>query len=74
MGKAYLVTGATGLLFLAISVLMTGSLVGPHRVRAGLESPDSPGETEKRKRTSIGSVLIGLPNNITACILYFFLN
>ncbi|EFV74316.1 hypothetical protein ABE29_02025 [Cytobacillus firmus] len=74
LSKAYLVTGAIGLFFLAISVLMSGSLVGTHRVRAGLEAPDSPDERKKRKRTSIGSVFIGLPNIITAFLLYFILN
>ncbi|UQX52934.1 DUF5316 domain-containing protein [Cytobacillus pseudoceanisediminis] len=52
---------------------MSGSIPGPHRIRAGLEAPDSPDERQKRKRTSIGSVLIGLPNIMTALLLYLFL-
>jgi hypothetical protein len=74
LSKAYLVTGAIGLFFIAMSVLMSGSIAGPHRMRAGLEAPDSPDERRKRKRTSIGSVLIGLPNIMTALLLYLFLN
>ncbi|MBU8771632.1 DUF5316 family protein [Cytobacillus oceanisediminis] len=73
LSKAYLVTGAIGLFFMAMSVLMSGSTPGPHRIRAGLEAPDSPDERQKRKRTSIGSVLIGLPNIMTALLLYLFL-
>lgn len=71
LSKAYLVTGAIGLFFISISVLMSGNIVGPHRMRAGIEPPDSPEERQKRKRTSIGSVLIGLPNIISAIILFF---
>ncbi|KON90144.1 hypothetical protein AF332_27310 [Sporosarcina globispora] len=74
LGKAYLVTGAIGLFFIAISVFMSGSIAGPHHMRAGLEAPDSPDERQKRKRTSIGSVLIGLPNVMTSLLLYLFLN
>ncbi|UOE56041.1 DUF5316 domain-containing protein [Bacillus sp. CMF12] len=73
LSKAYLVTGAIGLFFIAMSVLMSGLIAGPHRMRAGLEASDSPGERQKRKRTSIGSVLIGLPNIMTALLLYLFL-
>ncbi|MDF2036866.1 DUF5316 family protein [Cytobacillus oceanisediminis] len=73
LSKAYLVTGAIGLFFIAMSVLMSGSIVGPHQMRAGLEAPDSPEKRQKRKRTSIGSVLIGLPNIMTALLLYLFL-
>lgn len=71
--KAYLVTGAIGLLFIAVSILMSGSLAGPHRMRTGFDASDTPDERRKRKRTSIGSVLIGLPNIITALFLYLFL-
>ncbi|OMF56799.1 hypothetical protein BK139_14355 [Paenibacillus sp. FSL R5-0490] len=74
LSKAYLVTGAIGLFFIAISVLMSGSIAGPHRMRAGLEAQDSPDERRKRKRTSIGSVLIGLPNIMIALLLYLFLS
>lgn len=74
LSKAYLVTGAIGLFFIAMSVLMSGSIAGPHRLRAGLEAHDSPDEKRKRKRTSIGSVLIGLPNIMIALLLYLFLN
>ncbi|MGA5690847.1 DUF5316 family protein [Cytobacillus pseudoceanisediminis] len=74
LSKAYLVTGAIGLFFMAMSVLMSGSIPGPHGMRADLEIPDSPDERQKRKRTSIiGSVLIGLPNIMTALLLYLFL-
>ncbi|PAE23245.1 DUF5316 family protein [Bacillus sp. 7894-2] len=73
LSKAYLVTGAIRLFFIAMSVLMSGSLAGPHRMRAGFEATDSPDERRKRKRTSIGSVLIGLPNIMTALLLYLFL-
>lgn len=74
LSKAYLVTGAIGLFFIAMSVLMSGSIAGPHRMRAGLEAHDFPDEKRKRKRTSIGSVLIGLPNIMIALLLYHFLN
>lgn len=74
LSKSYLVTGAIGLFFIAMSVLMSGSIAGPHRMRAGLEACDSPDERRKRKRASIGSVLIGLPNIMTALILYLSLN
>ncbi|MEK3856251.1 DUF5316 family protein [Cytobacillus sp. FSL H8-0458] len=47
--KAYLVTGAIGLLFIAVSILMSGSLAGPHRMRAGFEAADSPDERRKTK-------------------------
>ncbi len=73
LSKAYLVTGAIGLFFIAMSVLMSGSIVGPHRMRGGVEAPDSPDERLKRKRASIDSILIGLPNFITALLLYLFL-
>ncbi|RBP89978.1 hypothetical protein DFO70_11084 [Cytobacillus firmus] len=73
LSKAYLVTGAIGVLFIARSILMSGSILGPHGMRAGLKAPDSPDERQKRKRTSIGSVLIGLPNSMTALLLYLFL-
>ncbi|KAF0822995.1 hypothetical protein ABE29_17285 [Cytobacillus firmus] len=72
--KAYLVTGAIGFLFIAVSILMSGSIAGPHRMRAGLEAHDFLEEKRKRKRTSIGSVLIGLPNIMIALLLYLFLN
>jgi hypothetical protein len=71
LDNAYLITGAVGLFFIAMSILMSGAIVGPHRLRAGLEAPNSPEERQKRKNTSIGSVLIGLPNVITAILLYF---
>lgn len=74
LSRAYLVTGAIGLFFIAMSVLMSGSIAGPHWMRAGLEAHDSPDEKRKRKKTSIGSVLIGLPNIMISLLLYLLLN
>ncbi|MGD6844442.1 DUF5316 family protein [Bacillus infantis] len=67
---AHLVTGAIGLLFWGISVLISGILMGPHRFKADLHVEEPPEQRRKRRRTAAASILIGLPNIAAALLLY----
>jgi hypothetical protein len=67
---AYLATGAIGLLFWGISILISGIIMGPHRMKADLHAEEPPELRERRKRTTAASILIGLPNIAAAVLLY----
>ncbi|MDT0163351.1 MULTISPECIES: DUF5316 family protein [Bacillus] len=67
---AHLVTGAIGLLFWGISVLISGVIMGPHRFKADLHVEEPPEQRRKRRRTAAASILIGLPNIAAALLLY----
>ncbi|MCK6205542.1 DUF5316 domain-containing protein [Bacillus infantis] len=67
---AHLVTGALGLLFLGISILISGIIMGPHRYKADLHVEEPPEQRKKRRRTAAASILIGLPNIAVALLLY----
>ncbi|MCA1038366.1 DUF5316 domain-containing protein [Bacillus infantis] len=67
---AHLVTGAIGLLFWGASVLISGVIMGPHRMKADLHVEEPPEQRKKRRRTAAASILIGLPNIAAALLLY----
>ncbi len=67
---AHLVTGAIGLLFWGVSVLVSGIIMGPHRYKADLHVEEPPEQRKKRRRTAAASILIGLPNIALAMLLY----
>jgi hypothetical protein len=67
---AHLVTGVIGLLFLGASVLISGIIMGPHRLKADLHVEESPEQRKKRRNITAASLLIGLPNMAASLFLY----
>lgn len=63
--KAYLATGGIGVIFIGISIVMSGSRVRGDRIRANLAT-ESAEDRKKRNRTTLNSLLIGLPNVLIA--------
>lgn len=70
MDKAYLVTGGIGFIFIVISMVMSGSMVSGDRMRANFAT-ESVEDRKERNQTTLNSLLIGLPNVLTAILLYF---
>ncbi|MBM7694295.1 Na+-transporting methylmalonyl-CoA/oxaloacetate decarboxylase gamma subunit [Peribacillus deserti] len=71
--KAYLITGGIGILFIVISLLISGSMVSGDRMRANFAT-ESAEDRRQRTSTTTRTVLIGLPNVILAALLYFLIN
>ena len=70
--KAYLVTGNIGLIFIGISMVMSGSMVSGDRMRANFAT-ESAEDREGRNRTTLNSMLLGLPSILTAVLLYYLI-
>lgn len=71
--KAYLITGGVGLLFLVISMIMSGSLLSGREMR-GNYATESDEDRQERHSISFRSGLIGFPNMIIAIVIYYLLN
>jgi len=70
--KAYLVTGIIGLIFIGISMVMSGSMVSGDRMRANFAT-ESAEDRKERIRTTLNSMLLGLPSVLTAILLYYLI-
>ena len=70
--KAYLVTGSIGLIFIGISMVMSGSLLSGDRMRANFAT-ESAEARELRNRITFNSLFLGLPSVLIAGLLYYFI-
>jgi hypothetical protein len=70
--KAYLVTGSIGLIFLGISMVMSGSMVSGDKMRANFAT-ESAEDRRERNRTTLKSMLLGLPSVLTSVLLYYLI-
>ena len=73
IGKAYLVTGTIGFIFIGISMVMSGSMVSGDQMRANFAT-ESGEDRKKRNKKTLNSMLLGLPSLLTAVLLYYLSN
>lgn len=65
------VTGGTGLLFLILSMIISGSLVNGDRMRANFAT-ETEGDRKERLSWTTKLALLGLPGIIVAVAIYFY--
>ena len=68
--KAYLVTGSIGFIFIAISMILSGSMVSGDRMRANFAT-ESEDDRKVRNTISFNSMFLGLPCVFIAILLYY---
>ncbi|PEJ57782.1 hypothetical protein CN692_11885 [Bacillus sp. AFS002410] len=73
INNASLITGATGVVFIMLSMLFSGSLVSGDRMRANYSS-ESKEDRRGRLETTIRLALIGFPNIIVSLLFYWLSN
>lgn len=66
------VTGLIGLVFLVISMLMSGAFVGGDRVRLNVATETDEGR-KQRNQVVTNTLLIALPNFLVMLLFYFWL-
>lgn len=71
MDQAYYISGGVALIFLGISMISSGALVSGDQMRANYATETT---QDRRARMSISfkSASIGLPNLVTAILIYVY--
>ncbi|MBY0121653.1 DUF5316 domain-containing protein [Bacillus sp. S/N-304-OC-R1] len=71
--KAYYLSGIIGVIFLGISVILSGSMVSGDRMRANFAT-ESAEDRRTRNNITLRAALIGIPNLVIALVVYLFFN
>lgn len=71
--KVYMITGGIGILFIGISMVLSGSLVNGDKMRANFATETNRDRT-KRNKFMFRTALIGIPNLLLALVLYLLSN
>ncbi|MEH7392383.1 DUF5316 domain-containing protein [Bacillus sp. JJ1503] len=70
--KAYLISGIIGMIFISISIVLSGSMVSGDRMRANFET-ESVEDRRNRYSITLRSALIGIPNLVISLLCYMFI-